>query len=102
MTASYKRMNLRRRTARLATCIMAVAASAVAAHAQTPPYVLFQNSTITSSGATINATFLPVVLSTGTIYENVTIQFDVAADGTLTIPPGYPQVVKRSEERRVG
>ena len=94
MNATYERMNSRRRTARFATCIMTFAASTIAAHAQTPPYVLFQNSTLTGSGNTINATFLPVVLSTGTIYENVTIQFDVAADGTLTIAPGYPQVVK--------
>jgi len=94
MTITYKRMNLRRRTTRFATFIMAVAAGVVAAHAQTPPYVLFQNSTLTSSGNTITATFLPVVLSSGTTYENVTIQFDVATDGTLTMAPGYPQVVK--------
>jgi hypothetical protein len=94
MNATYERMNSRRRTARFATCIMTFAASTIAAHAQTPPYVLFQNSTLTGSGNTINATFLPVVLSTGTIYENVTIQFDVDSQGNLTIAPGFPQVVK--------
>jgi hypothetical protein len=92
MTASNNETNLRRRIARFATCIMALATS-VAAHAQTQPYAVFQNSTLTGSGNTINATFLPVVLSTGTIYENVTIQFDVDALGNLTIAPGFPQVV---------
>jgi hypothetical protein len=38
--------------------------------------------------------WLPVVTSTGKIiYDDVTIQFDVAADGTLTISAGYPKIV---------
>ena len=92
MTAFYKRMNLRRRTARFATCIMVFAASVVAAHAQTPPYAEFQYSTLTASGNTITGTMLPVVTTNGTSYVNVVMQFDVAADGTLTIAPGYPQI----------
>jgi hypothetical protein len=54
---------------------------------------LFQNSTLTSTTDTINVTQLPVVTSTGTQYVNVTILFNVASDGTLTIAPGYPQIV---------
>jgi hypothetical protein len=92
MTAFYQRMNLRRRTARFATCIMVFAASVVAAHAQTPPYAEFQYSTLTASGNTITGTMLPVVTTNGTSYVNVVMQFDVAADGTLTIAPGYPQI----------
>ncbi len=61
-------------------------------------YVEFQNSTLTGSGNAISVTRLPVVTVSGTTtqttYEDVTIQFDVAADGTLTIAPGFPQYTK--------
>jgi hypothetical protein len=64
--------------------------------ALTPPYALFQNATITGSGNSINVTQLPVVTKNGTAnmvtYDNVTIQLDVAADGTLTVSSGYPQI----------
>ena len=67
-------------------------ASTPATPPATPPYALFQNSTLTSSGNTIIANNLPVVTTGGIIYDNVTIQFDVAADGTLTVSSGYPQI----------
>lgn len=61
-----------------------------------PPYALFQNSTITGTTNTINVTQLPVVIATATgtqtIYNNVTIQFDVAADGSLIYSASSPTV----------
>jgi hypothetical protein len=52
----------------------------------TTPYAEFQNSTLTGSTNTIAVSNLPVVTGTGSIiYDNVTIQFDVAPDGTLTV-----------------
>jgi len=95
MTVFCSSMNLWRRAARMATFVMVFAAAWVAgARAQTPPYALFQYSTITGSGNTITATQLPVVIASGTIYQNVTLLFDVDAEGNLTLAPGYPQVVK--------
>jgi hypothetical protein len=93
MNVFYGNSKSRRRTARFATCMLVLAASVAAARAQTPPYLEFQYSTITGSGNTITATRLPVVLSTGTSYVDVVIEFDVAANGTITVAPGYPTVV---------
>jgi len=78
---------------RLARIIMLAAACGAVSFAQTTPYAEFQYSTITGTGDTITVTRLPVVTSTGTTYVNVVVQFDVAADGTLTISSGYPQIV---------
>jgi hypothetical protein len=85
-------MSLRHRSVRFATALAAVVA-ATAVHAQTPPYAEFQYSTLSGSGNTITATRLPVVTTTGIKYMNVVLQFDVAADGTLTLTPGYPQIL---------
>jgi len=93
MSVSRTNVNLRRRSARLATILGLLAAGAAAGPAQTPPYAEFQYSTLTASGNTITATRLPVVTSAKTSYVNVVVQFDVAADGTLTLAPGYPQIV---------
>jgi hypothetical protein len=94
MTAFCSRISSWRRAARLTTFVMVFGAAWVAgARAQTPPYTLFQYSTITSSGNTITATQLPVVTATGTIYQNVTLLFDVDSSGNLTLAPGYPMVV---------
>jgi hypothetical protein len=83
-----------RRTARLATFVIVFAATwGAGARAQTPPYALTQFSTITGSGNTIAATQLPVVTATGTIYQNVTLLFDVDSAGNLTLAPGYPMIV---------
>jgi hypothetical protein len=84
---------------------LSTVACTVAIHAQTletetaatptPPYSLFEYSVLTGTGNTITATWLPVITSTGqTIYENVTLQFDVDSKGNLTISPGYPQVIQ--------
>lgn len=106
MPATLWNLYSRRRPARLAASIMVFAASVVVARAQTEeaagslqaaattPYSLFQYSTLTGSGNTITATWLPVVTSTGaTIYKNLTIEFNVDSAGNLTVAPGYPQVV---------
>jgi hypothetical protein len=82
------------------------AASVVGAHAQileslspdvaatVTPYALFQYSTLTATGNTINASWIPVVTSTGaTIYKDFTLQFNVDASGNLTVTSGYPKVV---------
>jgi hypothetical protein len=72
--------------------VLFVALFAAGAGAQTVPYALFQNSTLTSTTNTINVTQLPIVTSTGTSYVNVVIQFDVSSDGTLTVASGYPVI----------
>jgi hypothetical protein len=94
MTGLYKHLNFWRSKIELAIFVVIfVATSVVAAQAQTPPYALLQNSTLTGSGNVVNVTQLPVVKADGTIvYWNVVVQFDVAADGTLTVAAGYPQV----------
>ena len=95
---SHTLNTLRRRVAPLAVfAIVLSTAWVVFAHAQiqsnasqqppaTTPEALFQDSTLTSTTNTINATWLPVVTSTGKLlYDDVVIQFDVAADGTLSV-----------------
>lgn len=76
----------------LATFILCAAG----AFAQTPqpPYALFQQATITGSNNTITATQIPVITASGVVvYLNTTIQFDVDANGNLTISAGFPQTV---------
>ena len=82
--------------ARLITIFVIVGvASACVAHAQgQTPTVVFQNSTLTGSGNTINATRVPVVISsTLTIYVDMTMQFNVDSNGNLTMVSGYPRIV---------
>jgi hypothetical protein len=94
MTASHSNFNPRRRAARFATIIMVFTALCIAsASAQAPPYALFEYSTLTASTDTIVATQVPVVTASGTTYVNLTLQFNVAADGTITVTPGYPVIV---------
>ena len=97
MAVFYRNRYAWRRAARLATFVMVfTSALAVVARAQNPqpPYALFQYSTLTGSGNTITATRIPVVTTPGTtIYMNMTLQFDVDANGNLTISSGYPQFV---------
>jgi hypothetical protein len=63
------------------------------AQAPQPPYALFQQATLTGSGNTINATQIPVVTSSGAIvYLNAALQFNVDANGNLTISSGFPQI----------
>lgn len=72
-----------------------VLALLVVAHAQTtqPPFALFQQATLTGSGNTINATHIPVVTASGvTVYVNLAMQFNVDANGNLTLSSGFPQV----------
>jgi hypothetical protein len=64
-----------------------------AAAATAPPYSLFQYSTLTGSGNTLTATWLPIVTAKGTIYKNLTLAFNVDANGNLTVAPGYPKFV---------
>jgi len=71
------------------------AAGAFVARAQVPqpPYALFEQSTLTASGNTINAIQVPVVLGSGIIvYLNLSMQFAVDSTGNLTVASGYPQV----------
>ena len=83
----FWRINVRQLTFVLAaTC-------AVVAQAQTPPYALFQYSTLTGTGNTITATWVPVVTASGTIYKDITLLFDVNSSGVLTLAPGYPEIV---------
>jgi hypothetical protein len=103
--ATFRKSSSWRRVAPLAAFVMVFSVAwAVFAHAQTEgaasqqpptttPEALFQNSTLSATTNTINVNFLPVVTTTnGIIYDDVVIQFDVAADGTLTVSAGYPKV----------
>jgi hypothetical protein len=66
---------------------------AAIAQAPKPPYALFDQATLTGSGNTITATQIPVVTATGAIvYLSATLQFNVDANGGLTLSTGYPQV----------
>jgi hypothetical protein len=59
-----------------------------------PPSASFEFSTITGSGDTITATWVPVVDSSGTTtYKNITLLFHVDSSGNLTVAPGYPKVI---------
>jgi len=90
-----KSLNSWRCAARLAAALATVAlVSACVVHAQTPPTALFQNATLTSSGSTITATRVPVMISsTLIIYVDMTMQFNADANGNLTMAPGFPQIV---------
>ena len=82
------------RSARVAAFpVAAAAACAIAACAQTPPYSLFEYSTLTASGDSVTATWVPVITSKGTIFKNITLLFEVDSSGNLMLAPGYPQVV---------
>ena len=62
--------------------------------ATTAPYSLFNYASLTGSGNTVTANWVPVVLSDGkTIYKSVTLLFNVDASGNLTIASGYPHVI---------
>ena len=94
MTMFRRTLNLSRATALLAMAVMIFPPATFVARAQTPqpPYALFEYSTLTGSGNTINATLVPVVTSSGqTIYVNLDLQFNVDSAGNLTITPGYPK-----------
>jgi hypothetical protein len=104
MIVFSRNMYFRRCAARTALVTAVLAACPAAVHAQSedalaeqsvpaPPYALFQNSTITSSGNSITAVRVPVVLAGKTIYENVTLTFEADASGNLTLMPGYPKVI---------
>jgi hypothetical protein len=82
------------RSARVSACVLASAAACVvAARAQTPPYSLFEYSTLTGSGDKVTATWVPVVTSKGTVFKDIALLFEVDSSGNLTLAPGYPQVV---------
>jgi hypothetical protein len=96
MSVFCRNLNFRRCTSCAATFVMILAAGGVLApraQAQQPPYALFERSTLTASGNTINAIQVPVVLSSGiTVYLNLSLQFLVDSTGNLTLASGYPQV----------
>lgn len=54
-------------------------------------YAEFQYATITGTTDTINATMVPVVTSTGTVYKNLTFAVTVDSKGDITV--GTPTVV---------
>jgi hypothetical protein len=106
MTLFRKMHYARRRPARLAAFAVVCAAVCVPvamaqtedsalsqAAAPTPPYALFEYSTLTGSGSTITANWVPVVTSSGTFYKNVTLLFNLDSSGNLTLASGYPKVV---------
>jgi hypothetical protein len=98
-----------KRVLKSSLALLAVAATAIAVsaalsgvHAQddqarpetTPTsYAEFQYATITGTTNTINATMVPIVTPTGTVYKNLTLEVEVAANGTVTVVPGSPTIV---------
>jgi hypothetical protein len=96
MSVFCRNLNFRRCTSCAATFVMMLAVGGVLApraQAQQPPYALFERSTLTASGNTINAIQVPVVLASGiTVYLNLSLQFLVDSTGNLTLASGYPQV----------
>jgi hypothetical protein len=93
---SFRSLNLKRHAAWTGAFLVVLTAGVLVVRAQapTPPYALFQYASLTGSGNTITATQVPVVTATGvTVYENLTLQFNVDANGNLTISPGYPQAI---------
>lgn len=56
-----------------------------------PPYLNLQYSTLTASGNTITISQVPVVLATGTVLKNVTIQLSVDSNGNISLSSGFPQ-----------
>lgn len=85
----------RLRTSRMASFVMIFAGwtSIAVAQALKPPYALFDQATLTGSGNTVTATQIPVVTATGAVvYLSATLQFNVDANGNLTIASGYPQI----------
>ena len=96
MSVFCRNLNFRRCTSCAATFVMMLAVGGVfvaRAQAQQPPYALFERSTLTASGNTINAIQVPVVLASGiTVYLNLSLQFLVDSTGNLTLASGYPQV----------
>ena len=97
MTVSCKSLYSWPRIARLAAIFMVSGVVSAVAYAQTQdtgsqkpptttPEALFQDSTLTGTTNTMNVNWLPVVKADGTIiYDDVTVQFAVAGDGTLTV-----------------
>jgi hypothetical protein len=86
----------------VAAAAIAVSTALSGVHAQdevvrpetTPTYYAeFQYATITGTTNTINATMVPIVTSTGTVYKNLTLAVTVAANGTVTVVPGSPTIV---------
>src|ERR1035441_5800840 len=96
MSVFCRKLSFRRCTSCAATFVMILAVGGVLApraQAQQPPYALFERSTLTASGNTINAIQVPVVLASGiTVYLNLSLQFLVDSTGNLTLASGYPQV----------
>jgi hypothetical protein len=81
------------RIATFIICFTGVSVSIAAAQTPKPPYALFDQATLTGSGNTITATQIPVVTATGAVvYLSATLQFNVDANGNLTLSTGYPQV----------
>ena len=92
----YGSLNWKRCAAWAGVFVAILAGGVFVVHAQapTPPYALFQYASLTGTGNTITATQIPVVTTTGvTVYENLTIQFNLDGNGNLTIAPGYPQAI---------
>lgn len=97
MAIFCRNLSLMRRGEPLARLVLAFAAWALVTGAQTAttPTAMFQYAMLTGTGNTINATQVPVVTSSGvTVYVNLAMQFDVDANGNLTLSSGFPQITQ--------
>jgi hypothetical protein len=73
----------------LAACALAPFANAQKRSSSSPSsstdYAEFQNATLSGTSDTINVVNVPIVTSSGTTYDNVTITFTVSSTGTLKV-----------------
>ena len=95
MSAFRKNLVSWHRITRVCAFLVIFACTWDTAIAQAPkaPYASFDQAILTGSGNTINATQIPVVTATGVVvYVNATLQFNVDANGNLTLASGYPQI----------
>jgi hypothetical protein len=98
--------------AAVAIAVIAISAALSRVHAQedeatlaaTAPttYAEFQYATLTGTTNTINATNVPVVTSTGTVYKNLTFQVNVSSAGAVTIVAGSPTAVASPTTQSAG
>jgi len=78
----------------VASLLLLFACCTLVVYPQSISHSLFQYAAMTGSGNTLSASRVPVVTASGTtLYLDIILQFDVDADGNLTISGGYPQIV---------
>jgi hypothetical protein len=65
-------------------------------------YAEFQYATLTGTTNTINASLVPIVTPSGTVYKEITFQVNVSSSGAVTIVSGSPTSVNSSTTQAAG